>query len=191
MLDLLSGVPRDVAFGDRRFKIGALKLREFAILAGFIREHAVRPTEAVKEALEFYPEEEHRQLKKEAFLEERDNWPPSVGTEAGHRILFGCEDGQKLFLQVMLGKYRKDPLSDAEVDEIMGGLSPTDFGVLVAIAFGEDLLDPEALRATVLETMNGTPQDVARETDPSTSGESTTTTSQNIPPTSDPGKSTN
>jgi len=144
MLDLLTAAPKTVRFGDRKLKVGALKLKELGLLQRWIRDHSVRPTVAVKAILEFYDPTEHRQLLKQAVIDER-SWPPTIGTAEGNRVLFDDLEGQEFFLSVMLRKYQKD-LSDEALGEIMEGLNADDFGMLVSIAFGEDDLDPEDAR---------------------------------------------
>lgn len=145
MLDILTAAPVSIKFGDRTFRVGALKLRELGLLQRFVREHVPKPTVAVKEILPLYPPEEHRELLKQAVFDERD-WPPSVGTAEGNKPLLTTEDGQRCLVSVVLRKYQPD-LSDADIDDIMGGLSEEDFYVLYSIAFGEDGSDPEAVRA--------------------------------------------
>jgi hypothetical protein len=145
MLDLLTAAPIEVAFGTRTYRIGALKMREFGLLQRWIRDHAERPTVAAERLVAVSPPEEHRRIRKEAVIAERD-WPPAVGSEDGNRVLLGDPEGQAYFVRVMLAKYRPD-ITEAEVDEVLAGLSPEDFGILVAVAFGEDRTDPKALKA--------------------------------------------
>jgi len=147
----LTNAPREVAFGPRKLLVGALKLRELGQLQRWIRDHAVRPTAKLKDELPFYPEDEHRALRKAAVLAEK-NWPPAINTSEGNAILFDDPEGQLCFLAVMLKKFQPD-LTDADLDEIAGGISEVDFGVLVQIAFGEDDLDPKVAKATTVERL--------------------------------------
>lgn len=148
MLDLLSNAPRPVRFGQRSLQVGALKIREIGLLQRWIRDHAVRPSERLKADLAILPEEDHRRLRYEAAIAER-NWPPNVNTPEGNAVLFGDPDGQLYFLGVMLRKFQPD-LDDAVLDEVAAGLSDLDFVVLQQIAFGEDDLDPKEVRAEIL-----------------------------------------
>lgn len=148
MLDLLTNAPREVAFGPRKFLIGALKLLEIGYLDRWIREHSVRPLVKLKEELSLYPEEEHRALRKAAVLAEK-NWPPEFNTAEGNAILFKDPDGRQFFLKTMFRKFQPD-LADEVLTEIIAGLSEVDFGVIVQIASGEDDLDPKAAKATAV-----------------------------------------
>lgn len=151
MLDLLTNAPREVRFGDRTLRVGALKLRELGYLQRWVRDHSVRPTVKAQEELAFLPEEEHREHRKAAVLAER-NWPPAINSPEGNAILFDDPDGQLCFLAVMFRKFQPE-LTDEDIDEIAGGLSEVDFGVLVQVAFGQDDLDPKAARGAVLERL--------------------------------------
>lgn len=145
MLDLLTAAPREVKFGERTLKLGALKLRELGLLQRWIRDHAEKPTDRLQRTLPFLEPEEHRAAKKAAVQAEND-WPPAVGTAAGNEVLFHDLDGQLYFLSVMARKHNPE-LTDADINAIADGLSPADFGLLVMIAFGEDDFDPEVYRA--------------------------------------------
>jgi hypothetical protein len=146
MLDLLTAAPVEVRFGDKVYKLGALKLREWGILQKFIRERSPRPTEAIKPLVELTDDpKEKRELQKAAHFEERDHWPPPVGSLAGNRLLLNEEDGQKLLVRVMLEKYNRS-ITDAEVEAFFGDLSNEGFGIVVALAFGEDGMDPQQAR---------------------------------------------
>jgi hypothetical protein len=147
MIDILTNAPVAVRFGDRTYRVGALKMLELGQLQRWIRDHAIRPTVQARADLEYLPPEEHAARMKAAHLAERD-WPPSIGSEEGNRILLTDLDGQRFFLTVLFAKYQPD-LTAADVDAILAGLSPEDYGVLVALAFGEDGLDPEVVRAAV------------------------------------------
>lgn len=148
MLDLLTNAPREVSFGPRKFLVGALKLRELGYLQRWIRDHSVRPTVALKETIGLYEEEDRRAATKAAVMAER-NWPPQVNTVEGNTVLFEDPEGQLFFLGVMLKKFQP-ALTDEEVNTVAEGISEVDFGVLVQIAFGEDDLDPKAVREAAI-----------------------------------------
>jgi hypothetical protein len=116
------------------------------------------------------PEEDHRRLRYEASIAER-NWPPNVNTAQGNAILFGDPDGQAFFLSVMLRKFQPD-LKDTDLDAIAEGLSELDFTVLVQIAFGEDDLDPKSVRAEILARLKDAAE-AARNSPPTSSDSST------------------
>lgn len=177
MLDLLSAAPKVVRFGNRTLRVGALKLRELGLLQRFIRDHTERPTAALKASLEFHPADDHARLKAEALAADA-HWPPAVGTLEGNQILFGSEEGQRHFLGVMLRKYQPD-LDDAFLEEVMGGVSEEDLGVLASVAFGEDDVDPEAIRSQARARLAALKAALSEAGNPaaSTSGSSTTTTS--------------
>ena len=159
MLDLLTASPKEIAFGEKRYQVGALKMRELGQLQRWIRDHAERPTKRAERECDFLPPEEHRELKKAAVLAER-HWPPAIGTGEGNRLLLTDEDGQRYFLEVMLGKYQA--VSAEELDELLAGMSEGDFATLVAIAFGEDDLDPEQARARAQERLQEVADALAR-----------------------------
>jgi len=159
LLDLLTAAPKDIAFGDRTFKVGALKMRELGLLQRWIRDHAVRPTVKAKAEAELLDPADRRELMKQAVFAERE-WPPAIGSAEGNRMLLTDPDGQRRFLAVMLGKYQA--LTDTDIDAVLAGVSEEDFGVLVAIAFGEDDLDPEQARARVTERLQEVAATLAR-----------------------------
>lgn len=143
--------PRPIRVAGREYKIGALKLKEIAMLQRWIREHAERPTVRATREAQWFPEGERDALRRAAALEERDAWPPSPGSRQGNRILFDDEEGWRAFLGVFFGKHQ--PLKDDDIDHLLGVLDEVDMNVFVAVAFGEDDLDPEALRADAREQM--------------------------------------
>jgi hypothetical protein len=145
MIDILTAAPKEIRFGDRTLRVGALKLRELGLLQRWIREHAEKPGDRLRRELELLPEEDHADARRAAARAERpESWPPAIGSAEGNRILLSHEDGQHYFLQVMLTKYQ--PLDPDELDALAAGLSDDHFGMLVRIAFGGDDLDPsEAL----------------------------------------------
>lgn len=148
MLDIMTNAPRAIRCGDRTLQVGALKLRELGLLQRWIRDHATHPADRLKQELEFAPEADHRKLRYEAMIAARQ-WPPQINTAAGNTVLLGDPDGQLFFLGVMLRKFQP-ALTDAELDAIAGSLSELDFGVLCRIGFGEDDLDPKAVREAIL-----------------------------------------
>lgn len=150
MLDLLTNAPREVTFGPRTLKVGALKLKELGQLQRWIRDHSMRPLVRLKEELSLHPEEDHRALRLAALRADKA-WPPSINSAEGNAVLFDDPDGQAYFLAVMLRKYQE--VDDATLDEIAAGLSEIDFGVLVQIAFGEDDLDPKAAKEAALQRL--------------------------------------
>lgn len=152
MLDLLTAAPREVKFGERKLLVGALKLREFGLLNRWIRDHAERPTVRAKRECETLDPADHRETLKAATEEERLNWPPTVETREGGSLLLGDPDGQMHFLTIMLRKYQPE-MTDDDLDGIAAGLSQEDLGVLAQIAFGQDDLDPEAVRAAAQERL--------------------------------------
>jgi|GEM_PF-3230259 len=159
MLDLLTAAPKEIAFGDYRFKVGALKMKELGLLQRWIRDHAERPTVVAERMLRFADPADHRQIRKDAVMAERE-WPPEIGTPEGNSVLFSDPDGQKHFLGVMLRKYQPD-LADPVVDEVTQGLSMAGLSILVAIAFGTDDLDPEELSRLAKEAMAAAQSDAA------------------------------
>ena len=159
MLDLLTAAPKEVAFGDRRFKVGALKMKELGLLQRWIRDHSERPTVVAERMLSLLDPADHRQLRKDAVMLERE-WPPEIGTPEGNSVLFSDPDGQKFFLSVMLRKYQPD-LPDSVIDEVTEGLSMAGLSILVAMAFGTDDLDPEELSRPVEAIEAAAQSDVA------------------------------
>lgn len=152
MLDLLSAAPIEILCGERKLKVGALKLREFGLLQRFVRDHSIRPTVALREIQDLIAPEDRRQALKDALIADRE-WPPGIGSAAGNAVLFGDDEGQRLFLGVMLRKYQPS-MTDAELDEIFAGISGEDFGALIQIAFGEDGLDPGEARAAARKRLD-------------------------------------
>lgn len=176
MLDLLTAAPKDIRFGDRVLKIGALKIKELGQLQRWVRDHDIRPTARVKALADVFDAAEYRDQMKRAVIEERD-WPPAVGTYLGNQILFSSLEGQEFFLRIFLGKYQE--ISDELIDQITSGLSEEDFGVLVSIAFGEDDLDPESVRAAARAAIAAAMEAAQEQIDAGTesTGESSSSTS--------------
>lgn len=145
MIDLLTNAPTEITLAGRCYEVAALRLRELGRLQRWVRDHSVRPTEAVKEDLENWPEAEHRRLNKEAFFAERDHWPPSIGGAIANRMLMMDPEGQRRFVDLML-RVHQPSLPPAEVNEVLRDLTIEDFGGLLAVAFGDYDLDPDSGR---------------------------------------------
>lgn len=145
MLDILTAASKPIRIGNHEYRVGPLKLKELGMLVRWIRDHGERPLVRLKRELEYAPPEEHRQLIYEAWIEERDDWPPSPLDPKGSRVLFGDTPGQRYFLSVFLGKHQE--VTDQELDFLMGNLDLADLSAMVMIAYGSDDLDPEAVWA--------------------------------------------
>lgn len=183
MLDILTNAPREIAFGDRKLLVGALKVRELGYLVRWIRDHATRPSARLKAELEIVPEEDHRRLRYEVAVAER-NWPPAPNTPQGVAALLGDPDGQVFFLGVMLRKFQPD-LSDDVINEIAGGISEVDLYMLSEIAYGQDELDPKEVRTAILDRLRIALEAEREATvrEPSPTGSSTSTPGADTAPT--------
>jgi hypothetical protein len=125
MLDILVAAPREIRIGDRAYKVGALKLLELGYLQRWIRDHGERPAEIAYE------------------------WPPSINSREGYRILTGDLAGQLYFLAVFFRKHQPE-LDDPAIEGIAAAVGIVDFLTFWTIAIGQDDLDPEAVRASVI-----------------------------------------
>lgn len=144
MLDIMTNAPRPLQVGEKTYQVGALKLTELGQLQRWIRTHSACPSEVLRATIDMIPEAERSRAVAEARAADYD-WPPAPGTVMGNTILFRDPAGQMEFLRIFFCKFQS--VSTAELAEIAAGLSEEDFGVLIAIAFGDDDLDPTEARA--------------------------------------------
>lgn len=150
MLHILFAAPKPIQIGDREYKVGALKLAELALLHRWIADHYELPSVALRRTIDLLPESERSLAVAKARVADEDG-APAPGTVAGNTILFRSPDGQMEFLRVFLGKHQA--VMEDELATLASHLSEEDFGVFVALAFGDDDLDPTAARAAVEERL--------------------------------------
>lgn len=139
MLDITSPPPKELKIGDRTYLVGPMKLKELSFLTNYIRDHSESPIDRARKELEFAPQEEHQEIKHKAFIDQRDNWPPSPASDEGAKALFNDINGQKFFIGVFLGKHNE--ISDGEVDEIVGIVGVDGLSAMIQIGFGPDDVD--------------------------------------------------
>lgn len=160
MLDIMTAAPREIRIGNaersRVLKVGALKLAELGLLQRWIRDHAIPPLVRLEEELKVAPEDQHRDMKYKAWVEQRDDWPPAPYSPKGVTALFanGSDDGIRFFLDVFLRKHNE--VSDDEITFYMKCLDMADLDAMVGIAFGADDIDPKAVWAAARSFRYGT-----------------------------------
>lgn len=156
---IMTDAPHEVDFGGTTLKVGALKAKEFGLLMRWIGGHSKSPLERLEEDLKYAPEEDHRKLRYEAWVEQRDNWPYDPRSVRGRQVLFGETGGMEYFLGILLRKHNE--VTDEQIDDYMGRLRQVDWWALQAIAFGEGDIDPEVAWATARKLMAGLDQQQA------------------------------
>ncbi|MFL6141674.1 MAG: hypothetical protein ACJ72N_07365 [Labedaea sp.] len=137
-----------IKFNGRNLLVGALKLREEGQLVAYLRTVVKRPSERLRETIDLIPPEDRRAAEVAARRADEQDWPPAPTSLEGQRTWMTTPEGQRFFVALVFRKYQPT-MTDAEIDEILGGLSGLDLLVLIRIAFGEDGTDPEAARAAI------------------------------------------
>jgi hypothetical protein len=139
VLDIMTGAPKQIKIGSeersRTVMVGPLKLTEFGILQRWIREHGEPPLVRLEEELKVAPESEHRNLRYEAWREQRDDWPPAPYTMKGAKILFATAEGIRFFLEVFLRKHNPS-VTDDEITFYMACMGMAELDTMATIALG-------------------------------------------------------
>jgi hypothetical protein len=159
LLDIMTAAPKKMRIGVREFLVGPFMLQEFGVLQAWIRENGVPPLKRLEEELKIAPEEEHRRLRYEAWVEQRDDWPPAPYSNKGAKILFADTPGIRYFLELFLRKHNE--VSEQEISAIMKGIGMAELDTMVMIAYGSQDLDPEEAWATAMGMRRREPKPTA------------------------------
>lgn len=154
-LDFLTGATQPFEVAGQTFQVGPIRLAEIGQLMKYIRLHAVKPTEIVRQNRDLIDPEDWKRAVTEAVAEETNNWPPSVGSEEGNRILFAQYEGQREFVRVVLSKHQT--ISETDLDELMKRVTELDIEVLCVVAYGVEGLSPKKIRDLILAYRFPTP----------------------------------
>ena len=140
MSDLTKVIPfaMPVSLGGLTVMVMPLRLREFAQLQAWLNRVVPSPLEDARAAIQASEGDDRRKLLADVF-ERSLTWPVRYGSGLGSQ-LFGSQAGARFFLAVAMSRADR-VFSQAELDAMLGKITPDEWRQLSAILFGSNPID--------------------------------------------------
>lgn len=150
-------VPVTVNLAGKPYKVSELTLEDFAALQQWIKEHYPHPFDRIREHISKFDKSQQEILLRAAY-EDGEDWPPSVLSERGRRLLLTSEKGSVEFIRLVLSKNQPD-FTLADATHLCHAAKSEDVQALLSAAFGispqEELEDEFLPKAQASRTQDG------------------------------------